>query len=354
MDLTDDGTTVAVVGATGYMGRLVTDELVRRGVRPVLVGRDAGRLATAAARTGGAPTRLAGTGDQGALTAAFADAQVVINCATPFTPSAGPVIDAAIAAGVHYVDIGGEALFVHEVFERYDEAAARAGVTVLPAANNDCLTGDLLGHLVAEGMPELETISVAFDATDGEACRGTLLMALVTQDTMRSGGPGWADGHVVVSGPARRTSLVWPGRTEAAEVVKFAMPPAVTLPRHVRTRHAEGLATPAIFSLFGDVTQELVDAMPLRQGPSPDSRARARFVLVVSATGIDGTQRRGVLHGRDMYGTTAVIAVDAALRLVRDPGRPGVAAPAQVLPAAEFLDALEPYGIHWQLSDLTA
>ena len=42
------GARIVVFGATGYTGRLVAEALVDRGERPVLAGRDPGRLATVA------------------------------------------------------------------------------------------------------------------------------------------------------------------------------------------------------------------------------------------------------------------------------------------------------------------
>ncbi|MGW7351474.1 SDR family NAD(P)-dependent oxidoreductase [Streptomyces sp. NPDC054784] len=53
-----EGSRVLVAGATGVLGGALTTELVGRGARPVLAGRDAGRLASASARARDAPTVL--------------------------------------------------------------------------------------------------------------------------------------------------------------------------------------------------------------------------------------------------------------------------------------------------------
>lgn len=320
----------AVYGASGFVGGLVTARLRDVGVEPVLVG-----------RRPAAGFRVAALDDHPALVRALADVDVVINCASPFTHFGEPVIRAAIDAGTAYVDVSGEEAYIMGVLDRH----ASAPVPILPAANNDCLTGDLLGHLVARGAGELEALSTAFTAVDAEGSRGTVLMALTTQDTMRSGGLTWEDGRYVADRAAKRTSVAWPSGTGPA--VKFALPPAVTLPRHVPTKHSEGLASPEIQAFFAGATRADVDAMPIRRGPSPDSRARARFTLVVDALGVDGTARRGVLEGRDMYGTTAVIAVEAARRLVTAP--PGAHAAAEVLDPVGFLDFLRPHGISWSV-----
>ncbi|WP_067831893.1 saccharopine dehydrogenase family protein [Actinomadura kijaniata] len=342
-------TRIAVYGATGFAGRLVAAETLRRGFDLLLAGRDHERLRAVANALDVPETdlRVAELTDHDALTAAFRDADAVINCATPFTLHGEPVVRAAIAAGAHYVDIAGEELYIKGVLDRYDDAARAAGVTVLPAANNDCLTGDLLGHLVADGLGELETISVAFDAVDAEGSRGTVEMAHLTADTMRSGGLTWHDGHYHADRPAVRDSVAWPAGPGPA--VKFALPPAVTIPRHVRTRHAEGLATPRIHGFFAGADRALVDSMPPRQGPSEQSRARARYCLVIDARAVDGTECRAVLEARDMYGTTAVIAVEATRRLAAGPAFAGALAPAEVFDPADFLDHLRPHGLTWTI-----
>ena len=343
---------IAIYGATGYAGRLVTAEAVRRGIPAVLVGRSLDRLRAAAESAGAhdAHLRVAELDDEDALAAALQDVDVVINTASPFTSFGEPVARAAVAAGTHYVDISGEELYIKRVLDTLGEEAQAAGVTLLPAANNDCLTGDLLGHLVADGLGELETISIAFDAREAEGSRGTVLMAYTTQEVFRSGGLTWDQGEYVEGLAAKRSSVRWPGDEAETPAVKFPLPPAVSIPRHVATRHSEGLSTPLIAGFFSDTSQELVDSMPVRQGPSPAARARARFFLVADATAVDGRRRRGVIEARDMYGTTAVIAVEAARRIVESP-RPGAWSPAEVLEPRSFLDALATHGLTWRVEE---
>jgi short subunit dehydrogenase-like uncharacterized protein len=60
-------------GATGYMGRLTTRAMVAGGARPVLAGRDPGRLNALAAQ-------LSRTGDGIELETAVADSRVLSHC----------------------------------------------------------------------------------------------------------------------------------------------------------------------------------------------------------------------------------------------------------------------------------
>jgi short subunit dehydrogenase-like uncharacterized protein len=72
---------------------------------------------------------------------------------------------------------------------------------------------------------------------------------------------------------------------------------------------------------------------------------------VIDAVGTDGRLARGVVRGPDTYGTTAVIAAESACRLVADPAKPGVLAPAQAYDPTDFLNRLGPHGIHWTIED---
>ncbi len=98
---------IAVLGATGYTGRLIAHELYRRGIPMLLAGRDPGRLQAVAAEVGGADTLVADVGDQASLDALGRRALVLVNTVGPFVDFGEPVVRAAIAAGAHYLDTTG-------------------------------------------------------------------------------------------------------------------------------------------------------------------------------------------------------------------------------------------------------
>ena len=338
--------TIAVYGASGYTGKLVVAELRRRGITAVLAGRDLDRLAAVDAP--GAERRLAGTDDHSALVHAFEGCDAVINCAGPFKIAGLAVARAAIAAGCHYVDIAGEQLYLHQVFDDLGPEASAAGVAVVPTLNDDGLPSDLLAALVAERVHPVRELVIGLQLVRGSAppTRGTLRSALVNLDTFSSGGLGYADGRWDARVPAYRTALRFLD-SDAVPVVKFPLPAVVTVPRHVSTRRVEGVTTADIVSGFAAVTPELIESLPV--GPSAEHRAEARWIIVVEAVGEDGRQARGVVQGADMQGITAVIAVEGAHRLVTDTTKAGVLAPAQAFDSASFLDYLSAHGVRWSI-----
>jgi saccharopine dehydrogenase-like protein len=132
---------VLVFGSTGAVGRGCLDVLTRRGDASLrIAGRDEARLREVASgiQADVEITRLDVT-DVAAVTAAVSHCDVVINCAGPSQRLSAEVAGAAIAAGVPYVDPGGD----HALRDRLAAAAPTAPV-VLQAGVQPGLSGLLL------------------------------------------------------------------------------------------------------------------------------------------------------------------------------------------------------------------
>jgi len=343
---------IAVYGASGYQAKLVLAELARRDITMVLVGRNATRLRESARTVDivDAEQRVANTNDHDALVTAFRDCDAVINCAGPFTPSGHAVLQAAISAGSHYVDTAGEQLYLKSVFDTFAGEAERAGVTVIPAANDACLPGDLIARLLAEHVQPIAEIAIShFIVGGGGPSRGSLRSVVESIDAIRSGGLSYDDGDWRTGTPARHASVTLPDASRPTDVVKFPLSEVVTIPRHVQVRHIESLVEATLSArLSTPLTPQIIDSLP--EGPTEDTRRTQRFTYLIDAVGHDGQSARGIVQGPDTYGTTAVIAVEAARRLVADGAKPGVLAPAQGYDPTSFLDFLAPYGISWTIA----
>jgi short subunit dehydrogenase-like uncharacterized protein len=308
---------IAVYGASGYTGKLVAAELVRRNIDLVLVGRDEKRLHEAANQAGApdAETRVAPLDDQTALVDAFDNCAAVVNCVAPFTTYGEPVVRAAIAAGCHYVDISGERQYIARLFDRYTDEAERAGVTVVPMVNDGGFLADLVTSLAARGRGPIDTIRLDHRFSgDGGFSRGSARTALANLEQFQS---------------------------------DAALPELATIPRHVPTRRIEGGIDPELLAKLTPDILRRIEALPI-DGPDEQTRRAVRFTLVADLLASDGRRTRGEVRGADTYGTTAVVAVEAAHRLATSSGaKPGVLAPAQAFDAGPFLDCLRPYGVSW-------
>lgn len=119
------GATVAVFGASGHTGRFVVAELLRRGLRPLAIGRDLARLAGFEAR--GVAIATAAIDDPASLDRAFAGADAVINCAGPFLDTAAAVAASAVRLRIHYPDVTAEQPSVQATYAAFDRPERAAG-----------------------------------------------------------------------------------------------------------------------------------------------------------------------------------------------------------------------------------
>jgi short subunit dehydrogenase-like uncharacterized protein len=355
--------TVVLYGATGYTGRLVAAELARRGLPHVLSGRDPEKLAAL-----GAGTRAVALDDERGLRDLLDGASVVINCAGPFTRAGDALVRAAVDTRTHYVDSTGEQGFIRHVFDAHGDAAARAGVALVPALGFDYAPGDCLAHLTASGHEPLAGLTVAYAVSGFGASRGTMRSALESiagpQVVYEDG--AWGEAPVR---PYRASFDFGPPLGRRA-VMRYPAGEVITVPRHVRTRRLTALLTSATIAphpvaapLLPFTTPALALALrtPLRgllgraigalpEGPAEDARRGAEFTIVAVARGEDGHERRGTLRGSDVYGLTAVALVHGA-EVMSGAGydQAGALGPAAAYDPAAFLNRLGDVGLSWEL-----
>jgi short subunit dehydrogenase-like uncharacterized protein len=148
---------IVLFGATGYTGDLTARALVDRGVRPVLAARSRERLDALSAELGGLETRLADVAAPGTLAGLVERGDVLVSTVGPFMRLGAPAVEAAIAAGAHYLDSTGEGPFIRSVFERHGPAAEAAGSGLVTAFGYDWVPGNLAGALALREAGERAT-----------------------------------------------------------------------------------------------------------------------------------------------------------------------------------------------------
>jgi short subunit dehydrogenase-like uncharacterized protein len=145
---------IVLFGATGYTGRLVAAALVRRGARPKLAGRNVQTLEALAAELGGLNIAVADVSRPETVSAVVSTGDVLVSTVGPFVRWGAPAVEAAIAAGVSYIDSTGEPPFIRDVFERWDAPARGAGAGLITAFGYDYVPGNLAAALALERAGE--------------------------------------------------------------------------------------------------------------------------------------------------------------------------------------------------------
>ena len=191
-----------IYGANGFTGRLAAEEAARRGLRPVLAGRNASTVA-ALARELGLEHRVFGLDDTGAIRRSLAGVDLVLHCAGPFSATSAPMVGACLDVGAHYLDITGE-IAVFEAVHARDADARRADVVLLPGAGFDVVPTDCLSARLVEALPAATSLRLAFEAGGGPS-PGTAKTSL---ERLGQGGCVRKDGELLTVPLAWKTRRV--------------------------------------------------------------------------------------------------------------------------------------------------
>lgn len=162
-------------GATGYTGELIAREAVKRGMRPILAGRSADKVAKLAAELS-CPSAIFATDDHTSLVSALQRAAVVLNCAGPFSMTARSMMQACLATRVHYLDITGE-IDVFELAHSVDEKAQRAGILLCPGVGFDVVPTDSVAAKLKQALPDASELALGFESRGGTS-KGTAKTAI--------------------------------------------------------------------------------------------------------------------------------------------------------------------------------
>jgi len=207
--------------------------------------------------------------------------------------------------------------------------------------------GDLIAALTAARLGDgpLDELLIADLRLPGTASRGTArsMAEVGVQAPLEYATGAWHPADVA----AVRAVLTVPGERQGAEVSAFALPGVVMAPRHLSVSRVRSAIRSEVAELFAGLTAEVVESVP--EVPEEEARRTARWLMMTEATDITGNRARGWVTGTDGYRITAVIAVEAARRLVTDEGPTGARTPAQVFDPADFLDFLIPFGVTWSV-----
>ena len=330
---------LAILGVTGFTGRLVLDEARRAGLKIRLVGRR--REALDQLAEPGEDVRVADATDEAALRDAFAGAFVVASLAGPFLELGLAPVRAAVAAGAHYLDTSGEQEWVWRLHSELEPETA-----VLPAFGFDYVPGDLAARLAAEQVDgPLDELVVAYSVSGVGTSRGT---RRTIGSVMGQRQVAWENKRLVRSrfGATTRT-IRFPFGDRA--VVEWSGAEPLTVPRHSDVRNVRSyIRAPALAAKAGAVGRLAAPLVRLGSrfgpdGPSESSRRKSRFAVVAEARG-PGGEGRTVLVGTDPYGLTARLIVCGARALMAGEARgTGVLAPAEAFDARTLAGRLEPF-----------
>ncbi len=158
-------------GANGYTGELIARYAQQYNLNPILSGRKKELIEPIAIKLN-LPYRIFDLDDENALYASLREVKVVIHAAGPFQYTAKQMIKACLQTGTHYLDINGD-IAVFEMIKRYDAAAKKTGIMLLPGAGFDVVPTDCIALQLKNLLQDADSLQLAFASIGGGISHGT-------------------------------------------------------------------------------------------------------------------------------------------------------------------------------------
>jgi len=145
---------VVLYGATSFVGKITAHYLAdflsngkdnhSTQVTWAIAGRDETKLNELQSElTSKVDIIIANSNDDASLNDMTAQAQVIISTVGPYLKYGEPLIKACTANGTDYVDLTGEAIFIKDMMDKYQDAAEQSGARIINSCGFDSIPSDL-------------------------------------------------------------------------------------------------------------------------------------------------------------------------------------------------------------------
>jgi short subunit dehydrogenase-like uncharacterized protein len=328
-----------IYGANGYTGKLIAEEAVLQGFRPILAGRNHQKIKLLAQRLN-LPWRCFDLENPENISSRLDQVDLLLNCAGPFTATSVPLAKACLKTMTAYVDITGE-IEVFEYIHALDEKARDAGVVLCPGAGFDLISTDCLAAALKKWMPDAQYLALAFDAK-GPVSSGT---AKTIIEGFKYGGMIRKNGILsrvrlayrvrnidFGSGPKRATTISWGDISTAFYTtgipnieVYAAVPEKV-----IRALKILRIFRPVISLEPVQKILKIIMGIQLK-GPSVHQRKAARVRLWGEVVNSTGNSVQAYLSTANGYDVTVMGALGIVRKLLEKKSKPGVYTPSQLM-----------------------
>lgn len=182
-DVTDRDFDVVLFGASGFVGRLVAEQLAGHapaGTRVALAGRTRARIEEVRDRLGvDWPVRIADSADETAIMKVAEATGLVVSTVGPYARHGLPLVRACAEVGTDYADLTGEVLFVRASIEAAHDRASETGARIVHSCGFDSVPSELAVLLLADraaadGAGELTDVDLLVRDARGGLSGGTV------------------------------------------------------------------------------------------------------------------------------------------------------------------------------------
>ncbi|MFW0788323.1 DUF5938 domain-containing protein [Gordonia sp. CPCC 205333] len=360
---------VVVYGASGYTGRLVCEYLREYNIPFAAVGRSQEKLeASMKSNVPGIETAdyeiVATEHSVEALTELFTGASVVCNMVGPFATYGHEVVQACLAAGVHYLDTTGEQDWLITLDEQYGADFAAKGLLLSPGLAQMYTTGEIAAQISLE-TPGVDTLDIAVFWGGSPTIAST--QTILVNAAMSKAYYLEQNNYVEWDPEAGLYNLAIPGQHELALALPWGgTSHPVWFRKDPRVANVKALGGVFNKPLMEGVPQIVAGALEATKDLPPEERLAAlqataaqvmnemppreytrinRTVDSVHATGPLGRSHT-VLYGNSNYKQTGLLQAYGAFSLLQKaPNATGLASGCQAFGHRELLGVLRSFGL---------
>ena len=311
-----------IYGANGYTGELIVRYAVKRGLKPILAGRNAAKVESLA-KQHNLDFQSFALEETEKLDAALREVSFVLHCAGPFSITSKTMVEACLRTGRHYLDITGE-IAVFEQMASLDKRAQEANIMIMSGVGFDVVPSDCLALHLKNRLPSATNLTLAFYGL-GRISHGT--QATMTMNVGK-GGAVRRDGKITEVPAAYKTREI-----DFGEVKKTG----VTIPwGDVSTAfHSTGIPNIEVYTIVPPTQLKLLKlsrylgwllaTQPLQKilqsqipegGPSDEERKKGKTYLWGEATDEQGNRVEARQQGVEGYTLTALAALKIAEKIL--------------------------------------
>jgi short subunit dehydrogenase-like uncharacterized protein len=326
-----------IYGATGYTGKLVAKAAKKRGMNPILAGRNAAKLKELAEPLG-FEYRAIDLADTAGLNAGLADVDTVLHIAGPFSQTSLSMVEACLRNRCHYLDITGE-IAVLEALAARDNQAGGAGIMIMPGVGFDVVPSDCLAAHMKRRMPDAIELTLAIGGLE-KMSRGTAKSSIESVGNpvrVREGG---------------RIISKWPPMRRQFDYGKGVRPSIAVGWGDVATAyHSTGIpkievyfeAIPQMEQMagLGDFGRWLLSTSPMQfllkqwanmqpEGPTDAERAAGFGILIGEAVNAAGEKIMSKMRTPEGYTLTAITSLEIVRRVQAGEFKSGFQTPSRV------------------------
>ena len=159
---------ILLLGATGVTGRLILEQLMERGIKPTLVGRNKEKLDALSERFGGLDIAIADAQQPESLKCVIESGDLLISTVGPFSQLGRVPLRVAVEQGAHYMDSTGEPEFMLHVYRDYEQQLRNSKSVIMTACGFDFVPGQLAAaKLMQEFGDQVTALNVTYSTADG-------------------------------------------------------------------------------------------------------------------------------------------------------------------------------------------